>query len=264
MCIRDRWLDHMLKSDCCGNYVCHFCIRDLDLVLEKDTKKSPRCPNCGTDDPLFTDVAVDDEIKLYTDTPFAMTATIKGQSFFKTDKGDGEKEKVDFSKTLEEKLMKVASDRQSSGEVVEEREGEDEEDSVHKDPLSQTLKLGDGQKETHQVNFYNTTSFPGRVVKRSSFGGTLGPGSVRSGGGTANDDEEGGGSPSNNMRSDCEESEKVDNEGNYVVRPLEPDQVIVRPTSAGTVPGQSIEVEVDEGKSKHCLLYTSPSPRDQA
>jgi hypothetical protein len=34
-----------------------------------------------------------------------MTATIKGQSFFQTDKGDGVK--ADFSRTLEERLMKL-------------------------------------------------------------------------------------------------------------------------------------------------------------
>jgi hypothetical protein len=65
--------------------------------------------------------------------------------------------------------------------LVVEKEEHEEEDSVQKNALSQTANLGQGPKAAQNVNFYNTTSFPGRVVKRSSFGGTII--SVRGGGG---------------------------------------------------------------------------------
>jgi hypothetical protein len=35
----------------------------LPAVLEKKPKMTPRCPNCGSEDPKFTDVALEEQVE---------------------------------------------------------------------------------------------------------------------------------------------------------------------------------------------------------
>lgn len=61
----------ILSSQCCKNYLCHLCAKDL---LERDEKggKGIACPSCQHEPLLLADVDLEASVKVYTDT-FAIT-----------------------------------------------------------------------------------------------------------------------------------------------------------------------------------------------
>eukprot|EP01017_Pseudomicrothorax_dubius_P003878 TRINITY_DN10661_c0_g3_i4.p1 TRINITY_DN10661_c0_g3~~TRINITY_DN10661_c0_g3_i4.p1 ORF type:complete len:295 (+),score=32.23 TRINITY_DN10661_c0_g3_i4:177-1061(+) len=64
-----RFFKVILQSKCCQNYMCHFCIEDLNAQLKKNPKQSNTCPFCATECPQYSDVDFKATIKSYTDSP---------------------------------------------------------------------------------------------------------------------------------------------------------------------------------------------------
>ena len=63
------YMTHMLQSECCGNYLCHFCAYDM-YEREKEVENYiPTCLfNCVTAKWLLIDVPVDANPKRYADS----------------------------------------------------------------------------------------------------------------------------------------------------------------------------------------------------
>eukprot|EP01017_Pseudomicrothorax_dubius_P010191 TRINITY_DN1360_c0_g1_i13.p1 TRINITY_DN1360_c0_g1~~TRINITY_DN1360_c0_g1_i13.p1 ORF type:complete len:333 (+),score=63.22 TRINITY_DN1360_c0_g1_i13:31-1029(+) len=60
--------EEILESECCNNYLCHYCFDDYNSQLAKNPKQEVACSFCGTRDPLYIDVAPNEKIKIYTDS----------------------------------------------------------------------------------------------------------------------------------------------------------------------------------------------------
>eukprot|EP01017_Pseudomicrothorax_dubius_P010194 TRINITY_DN1360_c0_g1_i21.p1 TRINITY_DN1360_c0_g1~~TRINITY_DN1360_c0_g1_i21.p1 ORF type:complete len:303 (+),score=61.44 TRINITY_DN1360_c0_g1_i21:245-1153(+) len=63
-----RFFNKILESECCNNYLCHYCFDDYNSQLAKNPKQEVACSFCGTRDPLYIDVAPNEKIKIYTDS----------------------------------------------------------------------------------------------------------------------------------------------------------------------------------------------------
>lgn len=60
------YLSHMLVTKCCSNYLCHFCVRDLQ---GKDLCFNLGCPHCKALPIHLVDVDPQSSLKKYSDSP---------------------------------------------------------------------------------------------------------------------------------------------------------------------------------------------------
>jgi len=65
------YLSVILKSKCCQNYVCHFCVKDIYVRNKANLDKPTFCSFCNTIKPSYQDVTPDETVKYYTDSPFS-------------------------------------------------------------------------------------------------------------------------------------------------------------------------------------------------
>ena len=68
-----RYMNHVLISDCCANYLCRDCtenfLKRAIKEFDQDSKHETRCPHCFETAFVLRDVLSTDKIKYYTDTP---------------------------------------------------------------------------------------------------------------------------------------------------------------------------------------------------
>ena len=57
----------MLLTQCCKNYICHFCVEDLN---KKELSFDVACPHCKADPLHVADVDPQSTVKRYSDSPF--------------------------------------------------------------------------------------------------------------------------------------------------------------------------------------------------
>ena len=71
-----RYFNTVLVSSCCDNYICRLCIGDLAKKAKQDAKFSINCAHCCESDFKLIDVDKDAPLRVYTDTPFKLTASV--------------------------------------------------------------------------------------------------------------------------------------------------------------------------------------------
>jgi len=85
-------MTHMLQSECCGNYLCHFCAQDMWDREEKVASYVPRCLfNCTLDFFILIDVPNQAELKKYTDSQIlsVYSKTMNEMKVYKDDSAAG-------------------------------------------------------------------------------------------------------------------------------------------------------------------------------
>lgn len=61
-----KYFSTILALKCCKQYICHYCLDDLD----KDVKFEVACPHCKTQPIVACDVDFNSTIKRYSDSPY--------------------------------------------------------------------------------------------------------------------------------------------------------------------------------------------------
>jgi hypothetical protein len=70
-----RYFNTVLVSSCCENYICRFCIGDMAKKARTDTNFRILCSHCCTSEYKLTDVDKEAPLRVYTDTPFKLSAS---------------------------------------------------------------------------------------------------------------------------------------------------------------------------------------------
>jgi len=82
-----RFFDQILVTTCCKNYLCHFCIDEMNekMLKEKTVVDNPRCPFCNDENIGLHDVDPKEKPKRYTDSPAATILSKNHGSFQQTE-----------------------------------------------------------------------------------------------------------------------------------------------------------------------------------
>ena len=67
-----RFFDNILKTECCQNYFCHFCVKKIYQKAKKSGKLSLECSFCSKEKPSFIDIDKKDQIRTYIDSSLAI------------------------------------------------------------------------------------------------------------------------------------------------------------------------------------------------
>lgn len=65
-----RYFEKILEFSCCQNYICHFCVEELNNKVQTSaTTHEVKCPFCSNEKVVAQDIDENKSVRIYTDSP---------------------------------------------------------------------------------------------------------------------------------------------------------------------------------------------------
>lgn len=138
-----RYFDRILETSCCGNYLCHFCVSDMNETTRKSTCQDQcKCPFCASENTIAKDIDALKPIRLYMDTP---------QDFGSRSKEKKQDNQVSPMKVagINEKEDNIEGNSGPLGSLDSEKEESLKGNDSQKQELEENQQLNENQEAMH-------------------------------------------------------------------------------------------------------------------